>query len=460
MSVEGFPDNFVPAGPNIPVTLPDSGAASLESTPSLESITDNTFSMNVIRRTSATPKLNDLSPATSTDREDKAGFPFQTNDNLHKSSEQKPSLIKNIMGNSTSDDHTYKDVSLGPEEITQHRLVNMRMNLGCSIEENDRITITPERRLSEMMKRNNLSRSASAQEYTDPKSSNLSRAMTIQESIALQMKRSTLNRSDAVEVSDVRWDDCSGSSQNITSGEGSSQSSNLSSDSRNSSCERNDTVSLDDNMNVPCENSSDFNSSHANESSDSITALRSIGSPIVRPKTTMYRPRKDNSDNSLKRLLFGQFSSQPQDSYCSEGNFKEPVENSCSFGERLEPVEDSCSFGSSTDPKSFSKDHFKSETMDKDLRSSSLNFDSLCDCEKLKIDSTYSENKLQSESADLPKFSMLSLLTTSSQSCDLDSLNQAAAAPPSFSCLQTDRIPNRAEQLKLLLQKKNVNNLK
>jgi hypothetical protein len=72
----------------------------------------------------------------------------------------------------------------------------------------------------------------------------------LQPKFILASLRSTLCRSNAFEdicdlktscedAEDVKWDDCSGSSQNITSDE-----------DRNSSCERNDSFSLDDNVNV------------------------------------------------------------------------------------------------------------------------------------------------------------------------------------------------------------------
>jgi len=133
------------------------------------------------------PRLNDLSPATSTEKEDK-GFEFKCNTNLHASLEQKPSLRKEIVYSGPANGIT-KKIESGNKTVLNlasesdrclnsnqtdnilsqpKRLDETKMNLGCSIE-NDQITITPERRLSEIVKRNNLSRSLSATFMKEPR---------------------------------------------------------------------------------------------------------------------------------------------------------------------------------------------------------------------------------------------------------------------------------------------------
>jgi hypothetical protein len=94
------------------------------------------------------------------------------------------------------------------------------------------------------------------------------------------------------DAEDVKWDDCSGSSQNITSDE-----------DRNSSCERNDSFSLDDNVNVDVtqqkSESTIYNKNNNNNNSmetDIKKYANNNENVDVRPKT--YQSKQDDG-NSL-----------------------------------------------------------------------------------------------------------------------------------------------------------------
>ncbi|CAC5383389.1 unnamed protein product [Mytilus coruscus] len=439
---QGCPDNYVPVSGD--------RRGSVEHSRRDTSSDNIRIRTNISHTSTGNPRLNDLSPATSTEKEDKQGFSFPADTNLHKSMEQKPSFRKDIKyaGNGVSGEMKCEsgyqaNINGDQKEIKQKRLSEVKMNLGCSIEENDRIAVTSERRLSDIIKRNNLSRSASAQEmFSETKANNLSRAMTLQESLTqLQFKRKTLNRADAFEdTGDVKWDDCSGSSQNILA-ESISQSSICSTDSRNSSCERNDTVSLDDNVNVPCNESGTevkfqiYSESFSPE--DLKQDLRSNDPPIVRPKTSLTKsPIKEENDNSLKRLLFGQIDLTSG----SETSLKRPVEHSCSFGPTLDP----------------------NSLLDESV---SNNLESHCVCQGNSLSSSQ-----QSSYKDpiMPKLSLLSLLSKSSQksaevSMDRPEHLQTVTVPVNSASPQSanigprsnaSKVPNRAETLLKLIRKK------
>ncbi|CAG2198815.1 unnamed protein product [Mytilus edulis] len=445
---KGCPENYNPVSGDRRRSLEPSYPSSRDT--SSDNIRVRT---NISHTSTGNPRLNDLSPATSTEKEDKQGFPFPADTNLHKSMEQKPSFRKDIKyagsgisGEMKCESGYQANINGEQKEIRQKRLSEVKMNLGCSIEENDRIAVTSERRLSDIIKRNNLSRSASAQEmFIETKANNLSRAMTLQESLTqLQFKRKNLNRADAFEEpGDVKWDDCSGSSQNILA-ESMSQSSICSTDSRNSSCERNDTVSMDDNVNIPCNESG--NEVKFNIYSDSFSPedlkqdLRSNDPPIVRPKTSLtHSPIKEENDNSLKRLIFGQIDLTSVSE--SETSLKRPVEHSCSFGPTLDP----------------------NSLLDESV---SNNLESHCVCQG---NSPSSSQQSSYKDPNMPKLSLLSLLSKSSQKSTEASMDRPehlqmgtvpvnSASPQSSnigSRSNTSRGPNRAENL-LNIMKKNL----
>ncbi|XP_071136404.1 uncharacterized protein [Mytilus edulis] len=444
---KGCPENYNPVSGDRRRSLEPSYPSSRDT--SSDNIRVRT---NISHTSTGNPRLNDLSPATSTEKEDKQGFPFPADTNLHKSMEQKPSFRKDIKyagsgisGEMKCESGYQANINGEQKEIRQKRLSEVKMNLGCSIEENDRIAVTSERRLSDIIKRNNLSRSASAQEmFIETKANNLSRAMTLQESLTqLQFKRKNLNRADAFEEpGDVKWDDCSGSSQNILA-ESMSQSSICSTDSRNSSCERNDTISMDDNVNIPCNESG--NEVKFNICSDSFSPedlkqnLRSNDPPIVRPKTSLtHSPIKEENDNSLKRLIFGQIDLTSVSE--SETSLKRPVEHSCSFGPTLDP----------------------NSLLDESV---SNNLESHCVCQG---NSPSSSQQSSYKDPNMPKLSLLSLLSKSSQKSTEASMDRPehlqmgtvpvnSASPQSSnigSRSNTSRGPNRAENLLNIMKKK------
>lgn len=443
----GFPECFEPTAPHREsVSVPFTGTHNVETRSNIN------VAIGGVHTSAGIPRLNDLSPATSTEKEDK-GFEFKCNTNLHASLEQKPSLRKEIVYSGPANGFTKKSES-GNKTVLNvvsesdrclngnqtnnilsqpKRLNEAKMNLGCSIEENDRITITPERRLSEIVKRNNLSRSLSAQgNFCETKSNNLCRALTVQESYdLLQQKRSTLSRSNAFEVvcdlksscedaEDVKWDDCSGSSPNITSDE-----------DRNSSCERNDSFSLDDNVNVDVtqvksestiysQNNDNNNSMETNLKKYTNNNENVDDPPIVRPK--IFQSTTDDG-NSLKRLLYGQI--DHSESLKSETFMKEP---------RKEAVEHS--FGSSLNPASlmslesdFSKQKLGSYTP-------SLSFDSLCDNNRNSLPLT-------------PRCSLIKINTDKKEESLLFSTSNQNTSRTN----NTSRVPNRAEKLKMVLEK-------
>lgn len=416
----------------------------------METRSDINVAIGGVHTSAGIPRLNDLSPATSTEKEDK-GFEFKCNTNLHASLEQKPSLRKEIVYSGPANGITIKSESGNKTVLNSasdsdrclnsnqtvnilsqpKRLTEAKMNLGCSIEENDRITITPERRLSEIVKRNNLSRSLSAQgNICETKSNNLSRALTVQESCGpLQQKRSTLSRSNAFEVvvdlksncectGDVKWDDCSGSSQNITSDE-----------NRNSSCERNDSYSLEDNVNVDVtqvkSESTIYNQNNNNNNSMETDIKKyannneNVDPLIVRPKE--YQSITDDG-NSLKRLLYSQV--DHSESYKSETFMKEPCK---------EAVENS--LGPSLNPASLL-------SLDSDLSKHKLDsytplgFDSLCDNTRNSLPLT-------------PRCSLKKENTDKKE----ESLPFSTFSQNSSQTSNTSRVPNRAEKLKMLLEK-------
>lgn len=445
--ISGCPENYNPVSGDRRRSLEPSYPSSRDT--SSDNIRVRT---NISHTSTGNPRLNDLSPATSTEKEDKQGFPFPADTNLHKSMEQKPSFRKDIKyagsgisGEMKCESGYQANINGEQKEIRQKRLSEVKMNLGCSIEENDRIAVTSERRLSDIIKRNNLSRSASAQEmFIETKANNLSRAMTLQESLTqLQFKRKNLNRADAFEEpGDVKWDDCSGSSQNILA-ESMSQSSICSTDSRNSSCERNDTISMDDNVNIPCNESG--NVVKFNIHSDSFSPedlkqdLRSNDPPIVRPKTSLtHSPIKEENDNSLKRLIFGQIDLTSVSE--SETSLKRPVEHSCSFGPTLDP----------------------NSLLDESV---SNNLESHCVCQG---NSPSSSQQSSYKDPNMPKLSLLSLLSKSSQKSTEASMDRPehlqmgtvpvnSASPQSSnigSRSNTSRGPNRAENLLNIMKKK------
>jgi hypothetical protein len=440
----GFPECFEPtAAHRESVSVPFTGNHNRETRSA-----DINVTIGGVHTSAGIPRLNDLSPATSTEKEDK-GFEFKCNTNLHASLEQKPSLRKEIVYSGPTSGITKKSES-GNKTVLNlasesdrclnsnqtdnifnqpKRLNEAKMNLGCSIEENDRITITPERRLSEIVKRNNLSRSLSAQgNFCGTKANNLSRALTVQESYGpLQQKRSTLCRSNAFEdicdlktscedAEDVKWDDCSGSSQNITSDE-----------DRNSSCERNDSFSLDDNVNVDVtqqkSESTIYNKNNNNNNSMATDVKKYANNNEnvdVRPKT--YQSKQDDG-NSLKRLLFGQIDDSV--SYKSDTSMKE---------HRNEAVEDS--FGPSLNFASLMSLESDLSKQKQGSFTPLLNFDSLCDNNRNSLPPT-SRYSLSKVNTNKKKESLL--LSTSNQN--------------SSQTNNTSRVPNRAEKMKMLLEK-------